>query len=235
MGKHRAAAELRRDTEFAAFTAGAAGRLLHSALLLTGDRAEAERLLTATLARTYADWFRMRAEDPYERARGELVRRFASRPWWRRPHGGTLDRLTGRERLIVTMRFFEGVAEEQTAAQLGLPAERVRAICARATATLRSGEYGGGSGSSGSAGSSGPGGTSGSAGSPGSSGAVASAGAGTPGSPGAAASAGAGLSAGSGVRGPGRKAVAGQVAGERTTAEGAARESSGSPVREVAP
>jgi hypothetical protein len=138
VGKRRAAAGLRRDAEFEAFTAGAAGRLLHAATLLTGDRDEASRLLTAALARTYADWFRIRADDPYERARGELVRRFAHRPWWRRPHGGVLERLTAHERLIVTMRFFEGVAEEQTAAQLGLPAERVRAICARATATLRS-------------------------------------------------------------------------------------------------
>lgn len=138
VGKRRAAAELRRDAEFAAFTAGAGGRLLHAAMLLTGERAAAERLLTAVLARVYADWFRTHAEDPYEQARGELVRRFAYRPWWQRPHGGALDRLTGQERLIVTMRFFEGVAEEQTAAQLGLPAERVRAIGARATATLRS-------------------------------------------------------------------------------------------------
>jgi hypothetical protein len=132
------AAETRRDAEFAAFTAGAAGRLLHTATLLTGDPAQAERLLTATLARTYADWLRMRAEDPYDQARAELIRRFAYRPWWRRPRGGVLDRLTPQERLVVTMRYFEGVAEEQTAAQLGLAAERVRAIAARATATLRS-------------------------------------------------------------------------------------------------
>ncbi|MDX6354670.1 MAG: hypothetical protein QOF98_1573 [Streptomyces sp.] len=138
MGKRRAAAELRRDAEFTAFTAGAGGRLLHAAMLLTGERAAAERLLTAVLARVYADWFRMRAEDPYEQARSELVRRFAYRPWWQRPRGGALDRLTGQERLIVTMRFFEGIAEEQAAAQLGLPAERVRVIGARATATLRS-------------------------------------------------------------------------------------------------
>lgn len=138
MGKRRATAELRRDAEFTAFTAGAGGRLLHTAVLLTGDRAAADKLLTATLARVYADWFRMRAEDPYEQARCELVRRFAHRPWWRRPRGGVLDRLSGQERLIVTMRFFEGVAEEQTAAQLGLPPERVRVIGARATATLRS-------------------------------------------------------------------------------------------------
>ncbi|WP_073492795.1 sigma factor-like helix-turn-helix DNA-binding protein [Actinacidiphila paucisporea] len=141
MGKRRAAAEIRRDAEFAAFTAGAAGRLLHTATLLTGDREQAERLLTATLARTYADWLRMGAEDPYDQARAELVRRFAGRPWWRRPRGGVLARLTPQERLVVTMRYFEGVAEEQTAAQLGLATDRVRAICARAAATLRSHRY----------------------------------------------------------------------------------------------
>jgi DNA-directed RNA polymerase specialized sigma24 family protein len=32
--------------------------------------------------------------------------------------------------------MYEGVAEEQTAALLGLPVERVRAICARAMTTL---------------------------------------------------------------------------------------------------
>lgn len=141
MGKRRAAAEIRRDTEFAAFTAGAAGRLLHTATLLTGDPQAADRLLTATLAHVYAHWFTMRGEDPYERARSELIRRFAYRPWWRQPRGGTLDRLNGQERLIVVMRFFEGVAEEQTAAQLGLPVERVRTICAHGTATLRSRPY----------------------------------------------------------------------------------------------
>ena len=138
MGRRRAAADSRRDAEFAAFTAGAGGRLLHAATLLTGDPAAAERLLTTVLARVYADWFRMRAEDPYEQARTEMVRRFHHRPWWRRPRGGDLDRLSGQERLVIMLRFFEGVAEEQTAAQLGLPADRVRAICARATATLRS-------------------------------------------------------------------------------------------------
>jgi hypothetical protein len=142
VGKRRTAAENRRDAEFAAFTAGAAGRLLHAATLLAGDPEAADRLLTATLAHVYANWFRMRAEDPYEQARSELVRRFAYRPWWQRPRGGTLDRLSGQERLIVMMRFFEGVAEEQVAAQLGLPAERVRTICAHATATLRSRRYG---------------------------------------------------------------------------------------------
>ncbi|HEY3477278.1 MAG TPA: hypothetical protein VGL02_00135, partial [Streptomyces sp.] len=71
------AAELRRDAEFEAFTAGAAGRLLHAATLLTGDPEAADRLLALVLAHVYANWFKMRGEDPYEQARTELVRRFA--------------------------------------------------------------------------------------------------------------------------------------------------------------
>ncbi|WP_405723941.1 RNA polymerase [Streptomyces sp. NBC_01537] len=137
MGQRRAAAERLRSAEFAAFAAGAAGRLLHAATLLTGDPA-ADALLCAALSRTYADWYRMRGEDPYAYTRADLVRRYAHRPWWHRPGDGVLARLTPQERLVVVLRLFEGVAEEQTAAQLGLPADRVRAICLRATATLRS-------------------------------------------------------------------------------------------------
>jgi Sigma-70, region 4 len=138
VGRRRAAAERLRDAEFEAFTAGAAGRLLHAATLLTGDPEAAERLLCGALARTYADWHRLRAEDPYDRTRVELVRRFAHRPWWQRLSGGVLGRLTAQERLVVVLRLYEGVDEEQAAAQLGLPTERVRTVCLRATAALRS-------------------------------------------------------------------------------------------------
>jgi DNA-directed RNA polymerase specialized sigma24 family protein len=47
-----------------------------------------------------------------------------------------LSRLAPQERLILVLRLYEGVAEEQAAALLGLPTERVRTICDRATATL---------------------------------------------------------------------------------------------------
>ena len=80
MGARREAREHRREHEFAAFTAGAAGRLLHAAALLTGDPAEAERLVTGALATVYADWFRMRGDDPYARARQELTTLFAHHP-----------------------------------------------------------------------------------------------------------------------------------------------------------
>jgi hypothetical protein len=138
----------RRAREFEAFVAGAAGRLLHAATLLTAEPANANprarRLLTSALAQTYASWDRLRGEDPYDHARQHLAVRFAHGAWHQ--HGslartrpapdGVLALLTPQERLIVVLRLYEGVAEEQTAALLGLPTERVRAICARAMATL---------------------------------------------------------------------------------------------------
>jgi DNA-directed RNA polymerase specialized sigma24 family protein len=138
VGKRRAAAETRRDAEFATFVAGAGGRLLHSATLLTGDPADAERLLTTALARLHAGWLRLGGDDPYERARGELFLRYAYRTRWHHPHGGVLEGLTAQERLVVTMRYFEGIGEDQAAALLGLAPERVAAIAARGGATLRS-------------------------------------------------------------------------------------------------
>jgi hypothetical protein len=138
----------RRAREFEAFVAGAAGRLLHAATLLTAeapdDNPRARRLLSLALAHTYACWGRLRGEDPYDRTRQYLATRFARTAWHQyggfgraRPYPGSpLARLSPQERLILVLRLYEGVAEEQTAALLGLPAERVHAICDRATATL---------------------------------------------------------------------------------------------------
>lgn len=141
--ERRAARDGRRAREFEAFVAGAGGRLLHAATLLTGeptgDTEAAERLLTAALARTYARWDRLRGEDPYDHTRRTLTALFAHRGHrYRRPRGGILARLTPQERLVLVLRLYEGVAEEQTAAALGLPVERVRAICTRAVTAMRS-------------------------------------------------------------------------------------------------
>ncbi|MEG3630588.1 sigma factor-like helix-turn-helix DNA-binding protein [Streptomyces poriticola] len=139
----------RRVREFEAFVAGAAGRLLHAATLLTAEAPDgnprARRLLTLSLAHTYACWDRLQGEDPYVRARTYLATRFARETAWHRQRslrrdrprpGGTLAALTAQERLVLVLRVFDGVAEEQTAALLALPVERVRTICDRATATL---------------------------------------------------------------------------------------------------
>jgi DNA-directed RNA polymerase specialized sigma24 family protein len=146
--ERHAAQDARRAREFDAFVAGAAGRLLHTATLLTAedprDNPRARRLLTLALAHTYACWDRLRGEDPYDRARQYLATRFARGAWHqygapgrfrpRRP--GALARLSPPERLILVLRLYEGVAEEQAAALLGLSQERVRAICDRAATTL---------------------------------------------------------------------------------------------------
>ncbi|GAA3731272.1 hypothetical protein [Streptomyces tremellae] len=138
-------AERGRAPEFESFVAGAAGRLLHLAALLTGEPPQAApralRLLTAALAAAYADWPRLRGEDPYDRARRELVVRYARYAAWRsgRGRGGVLGPLGRQERLVLVLRLYEGAGEEQTAALTGLPPERVRALCARGVAVLRSG------------------------------------------------------------------------------------------------
>ncbi|MFF3329145.1 sigma factor-like helix-turn-helix DNA-binding protein [Streptomyces sp. NPDC002888] len=148
MGQRQAAQSARRAREFEAFVAGAAGRLLHTATLLTAetpdDNPRARRLLTLALAHTYACWDRLRGEDPYDRARQHVATRFARGAWHQygafpraRTHpGGPLAPLGPQERLVLVLRLYEGVAEQQVAALLGLPAERVHAICDRATATL---------------------------------------------------------------------------------------------------
>ncbi|GGW17504.1 DNA-directed RNA polymerase sigma-70 factor [Streptomyces capoamus] len=148
MRDRQAARDARRAREFEAFVAGAAGRLLHAAMLLTAEAPDAgpraRRLLTLALAHTYARWDRLRGEDPYDCARQYLATRFARTTWHRygafgraRPDPRSpLAALAPRERLVLVLRLYEGVAEEQTAALLGLPAERVHTICDRATATV---------------------------------------------------------------------------------------------------
>ncbi|MFJ2304918.1 sigma factor-like helix-turn-helix DNA-binding protein [Streptomyces sp. NPDC087787] len=148
MRERQAARGARRAREFEAFVAGAAGRLLHSATLLTaeapGANPRARRLLTLALAHTYAWWDRLRGEDPYDHARRHLAARFAREAWHhrggpgrdRRRPPGVLAALTAQERLVIVLRLYEGLAEEQAAALLGLPADRVRVLCDRASTTL---------------------------------------------------------------------------------------------------
>ncbi|MFI9600574.1 sigma factor-like helix-turn-helix DNA-binding protein [Streptomyces sp. NPDC052043] len=148
MRERQAAQGARRAREFEAFVAGAAGRLLHTATLLTaeapGANPHARRLLTRALAHTYACWDRLRGEDPYNHARRQVAARFAREAWHqrggsgraRRRPPGALAALTAQERLIIVLRLYEGVAEEQAAALMGLPTDRVRVICDRAITTL---------------------------------------------------------------------------------------------------
>ncbi|CAL9576471.1 sigma factor-like helix-turn-helix DNA-binding protein [Streptomyces sp. enrichment culture] len=148
MRERHASQGARRAREFEAFVAGAAGRLLHAATLLTaeppGANPRARHLTALALAHTYAAWDRLHGEDPYDRTRQYLAARFAREAWHRhgglgrsrRRPSGPLGGLAPQERLVLVLRLYEGVAEEQTAALLGLPVERVRTICDRAVAAL---------------------------------------------------------------------------------------------------
>ncbi|MFF3498879.1 sigma factor-like helix-turn-helix DNA-binding protein [Streptomyces sp. NPDC003247] len=149
MRARHAARDARRAGEFEAFVAGAGARLLLSATLLTAeapdDNPRARRLSTLALAHTYACWDRLRGEDPYDHARRHLATRFAHTGRHRHGAGparardrpaGALARLSPQERLVLVLRLHEGLAEEQVAALLGLPTERVHALRDRATATL---------------------------------------------------------------------------------------------------
>lgn len=143
MRSQRETTEHRRGREFEAFIGGAAGRLMHVAMLLTADDGRtAEQLLCHALSRTYLNWARLRGEDPYAYTRQELVTAYARRAgarWLHRePKDGRLSRLSPQERLVLVLRLYEGVDEEQVAALLGLVPDRIRAVCARASATLRS-------------------------------------------------------------------------------------------------
>lgn len=141
VSERRSALADRRAREFEAFVTGAAGRLLHAATLLTAETPDAnpraQRLLTDALARTYAEWDRLRDEDPYNRTRQELAARFVRVSWRRQRTGlGVLAQLAPQERLVVVLRLYEGIPEEQTAALIGLPVERVRTVCRRSVAAL---------------------------------------------------------------------------------------------------
>ncbi|MFF5155067.1 sigma factor-like helix-turn-helix DNA-binding protein [Streptomyces sp. NPDC000348] len=148
MRRRHASQDIHRAREFEAYVAGAGARLLHTATLLTAeapdDNPRARRLLTLALAHTYASWDRPHGGDPYAHTRRYLATRFGYGtrhhrggllPSRARPKG-PLARLTPRERLILVLRLHEGIAEEQTAALLGLPAERVRTVLHRAMAAV---------------------------------------------------------------------------------------------------
>ncbi|MFD7921555.1 sigma factor-like helix-turn-helix DNA-binding protein [Streptomyces sp. NPDC059740] len=89
MGERRRARRQRDVQEFEAFAADVAGRLLHTAALLTGAPAEhpgpaADRLLVAALAHTLSRWDRVRDDDPYDHTRQQLVLRATHAfPRWR--------------------------------------------------------------------------------------------------------------------------------------------------------
>ncbi|MQA34441.1 sigma factor-like helix-turn-helix DNA-binding protein [Modestobacter roseus] len=143
---------------FAEFVAAHRHDLLGTALLLTGDRLDAEELVQAALVRTRRAMSSATGPpaDPLGTARRALVTRATRRDSWR-PAGGevvgevpdqpaaavddelarALRELPHRTRAAVVLRHHDGLDEASVAAQLGCPVPTAAAEVARGVAQLR--------------------------------------------------------------------------------------------------
>ncbi|SBT47112.1 SigE family RNA polymerase sigma factor [Micromonospora auratinigra] len=149
---------------FEEFVTARGGTLLRFALMLTGDRHQAEDLVQSVLAKAYVRWARVAAmAQPEAYLKQVLVNE--NLRWWRRrssretpvaepadgPAGSDgpgayaareaawalLGRLPRRQRAVLVLRYYEDLADTQIAEILGCTPGTVRSQAARALATLR--------------------------------------------------------------------------------------------------
>jgi RNA polymerase sigma-70 factor (sigma-E family) len=151
------------DAAFHDYVLARGTALLRIAVMLTGNRADAEDLVQAALANTYLAWHKINdhaALDAY--VRRAMVNTHIS--WWRRrkleefptdelpdqavaDHARdsdlaevvrhALDRLPQRMRAAVMLRYFEDMTEPEIAALLGVSLGTVKSTVSRAVARLR--------------------------------------------------------------------------------------------------
>ena len=150
----------RRD--FTDYVAARHHSLLRRAVLLTGNRADAEDLVQTSLAKAYRSWDRIRnaeAVDAY--VMRIMVNTRTS--WLRRPRRETptgelperavnpdmpdvvvqaalrevLAELPRRQRAAVVLRFYDDMTERQTAQMLGISVGTVKSSVSRALQRLR--------------------------------------------------------------------------------------------------
>lgn len=152
-----------RDEQFEAFVTDAGPYLLRVAVLLSGDRNQAEDLVQATFERTYRHWERARRADPQAYARKILVNLRIDR--WRSSRRevitspdtmpqhiapGHADAVDGRnevvralaelplaQRRVVVLRHLLELTVAETANELGVSVGTVKSHNARALARLR--------------------------------------------------------------------------------------------------
>jgi RNA polymerase sigma-70 factor (sigma-E family) len=149
--------------DFGAFVAARTPALFRTALAMTGDRQQAEDLLQTALTRTVRHWGRIKSGNPeaYVRtamARTQLNRR---RGLARHPETPTaelpdrpgadpiaaadtgllvataLRRLPVRDRVLLTLRFYEDLPTDEIATILDSPPGTVRSQLSRALHRLR--------------------------------------------------------------------------------------------------
>lgn len=149
------------DGDFTAFASASGPRLLRFGVLLCGDRAQAEDLTQEALARVYVRWSRLRGDNPEAYARRTMINAQAS--WWRSPWSArrvavvpdlagpdayasaddremvlaALRTLPARMRAVVVLRYWLGLSEQETAAELGVSAGSVKSQASRGLARLR--------------------------------------------------------------------------------------------------
>ena len=151
------------DAAFREYVLARGTALLRMAIMLTGNRADAEDLVQAALAKTYLAWGKINdraALDAY--VRRAMVNTHIS--WWRRrkleefptdelpdqvvaDHAyesdmaevvrRALDRLPRRMRAAVMLRYFEDMTEQEIATALGISLGTVKSTVSRAVARLR--------------------------------------------------------------------------------------------------
>ena len=151
------------DAAFRDYVLARGTALLRIAVMLTGNRADAEDLVQAALAKTYLAWDRIEdrgAVDGY--VRRAMVNTHIS--WWRRrrieefptdeipdqaiaDHSVSngmqeslrhaVDRLPQRMRAAVMLRYYEDMTEAEVAEVLGVSLGTVKSTVSRAVAKLR--------------------------------------------------------------------------------------------------
>jgi RNA polymerase sigma-70 factor (sigma-E family) len=149
------------DDEFADFVTRWSPALLRVAFLLTSDRGEAEDLLQTALLKTSRHWGRLAdREAAYGYVRRVLVTTHTSWRRRRRVHEVLIDRLPERAsgestelgagralqaleqlprqmRAVVVLRYYEGLTEAETAAELGCSLGSVKSQASRGLTRLR--------------------------------------------------------------------------------------------------
>ncbi len=151
------------DAAFRDYVLARGTALLRMAIVLTGNKADAEDLVQAALAKTFLAWDKINdhaALDAY--VRRAMINTHIS--WWRRrrvqeyptdelpdqvvaDHAResdmaevvrrALDRLPRRMRAAVMLRYFDDMTEPEIAAALGISLGTVKSTVSRAVARLR--------------------------------------------------------------------------------------------------
>jgi RNA polymerase sigma-70 factor (sigma-E family) len=150
------------EDEFDAFVAGAGGRLLRTAYLLTGDRGAAEDLVQDVLVRAWSHWARVSgADQPQAYVRRMLVNASVSR--WRALRARRHERLVAeppdragtdseqhddelwalvatlpaRQRAVVVLSYYEDLPDAEVADALGCSTGTVKSQRAKALRSMR--------------------------------------------------------------------------------------------------